>query len=249
MTRLDKYLSQSGELSRSEAARAIRAGKATVGGTVVRDPAAHLPDGCEVCLDGKPIFDSSLQYYMLNKPSGVLTAARDKRARTVMSLVPSALLKRGVLPVGRLDKDTTGLLLLTNDGALAHALLSPKRHVWKRYLLTVTGRLTESDALAFQSGVPLKDFTAKPARLTIIEAGEDESRAEAELREGKFHQVKRMCLALGHEVLSLKRVAFGSLTLDDKLPEGGWRALNGDELDALRRCAEAGESEADKPNG
>lgn len=249
MTRLDKYLSQSGEYSRSEAARAVRSGRATLDGTVVRDPAAHVPQGCEIRLDGQVVHDRSMQYYMLNKPAGVLTAARDSRAATVMSLVPPALLRRGVLPVGRLDKDTTGLLLLTNDGALAHALLSPKRHVWKRYLLTVTGRLTQDDVRSFLEGVPLKDFTAKPARLAIIEAADNESRAEVELREGKFHQIKRMCLARGHEVLALKRVAFGSLELDAALAEGGWRELTGDETEALRRCARADESEAEHPDG
>lgn len=243
MTRLDKYLSLSGELSRSEAARAVRSGRVLVNGAPARDPATHIDADSEVLMDGQPVRDSSLQYYMLNKPSGVLTAARDKRAPTVMSLVPPALSRRGVLPVGRLDKDTTGLLLLTNDGVLAHELLSPKRHVWKRYLLTVCGRLTEADADAFETGIELGDFTSKPAKLIILDAGDEESRAEAVLREGKFHQVKRMCAALGHEVLSLRRVAFGSLTLDASLPEGGWRELNDSEISALRLCARPDESE------
>ncbi len=245
MIRLDKYLSQSGELSRSEAARAVRAGAVLVDGKIVRDPAAHIEPTCDVRLNGAAVKDSAFQYFMLNKPAGVLTAARDSRAQTVMSLVPEALLKRDVLPVGRLDKDTTGLLLLTNDGALAHELLSPKKHVWKRYELTVSGKLLDADAQAFENGIPLGDFTSKPAKLRIIEAGDTESRAEAELREGKFHQVKRMCLALGHEVLKLSRVTFGSLELDERLPEGGYRELTEAEVDALKRCVRP---EDDKEN-
>lgn len=237
--RLDRFLSQGGELSRSEAARAVRSGAVQVDGNPACDPAAHIEPSAEVRLNGLVVKDSALQYYMLNKPAGVLTAARDSRAKTVMSLVPPRLLKRGVLPVGRLDKDTTGLLLLTNDGALAHELLSPKRHVWKRYAVTVSGRLLNKDAEAFEAGIPLDDFTAKPARLIITEADDGESRAEVELREGKFHQVKRMCLAIGHEVLKLRRVAFGSLELDESLPEGGWRELTEAEVEALRRCARA----------
>lgn len=237
MTRLDKYLSQSGELSRSEAARAIRAGAVRVDGAIASDPAMKLAPGSEVTLSGQPVADSALQYYMLHKPAGVLTAARDSRAATVMELVPPALLKRGVLPVGRLDKDTTGLLLLTNDGALAHDLLSPKRHVWKRYRMTVSGRLTDEDVLAFAQGVPLKDFTALPATLRVLEANDGESRAEVEIREGKYHQIKRMCLARGHEVLALSRVSFGTLVLDTALAPGEYRALTTDELDSLKQCA------------
>ena len=136
--RLDKYLAQSGERTRSQAVRAIRDGLARINGTTVRDPAAKVGEGDEVTLAGEPVYDEALQYYMLHKPAGVLTAARDGRAQTVMDLVHPALLHRRVLPVGRLDKDTTGILILTNDGALAHALLAPGRHVWKRYVACVT---------------------------------------------------------------------------------------------------------------
>lgn len=147
--RLDKYLAQSGERTRSQAVRAIRDGLARINGTTVRDPAAKVGEGDEVTLAGEPVYDEALQYYMLHKPAGVLTAARDGRAQTVMDLVPPALLHRRVLPVGRLDKDTTGILILTNDGALAHALLAPGRHVWKRYVACVTGRLDGEDTAAF----------------------------------------------------------------------------------------------------
>lgn len=239
--RLDKYLAQSGEYTRSEAARLIKGGRVWVSGQPVRDNGAQVQPGDDVRLNGETVGDSRCQYYMLHKPAGVLTAARDRSAPTVMDLVPDSLLRRKVLPVGRLDKDTTGLLLLTNDGELAHRLLSPKRHVWKSYLATVTGRLDEGDVSAFEAGVPLSDFTAMPAGLRILQAGEDESRAVVELREGKFHQVKRMFLALGHEVTALHRAAFGSLTLPDELPVGECRPLSGEELAQLMHSVALGE--------
>lgn len=234
--RLDKYLAQSGERTRSECARAVRAGLVCVNGAPVRDPAAKVAQGDCVTLCGEAVRDSAQQYFMLYKPAGVLTAARDSRAPTVMDLVPQALSRRRVLPVGRLDKDTTGLLLLTNDGALAHALLDPKRHVWKRYVARVTGRLTQRDADAFAAGLPLGDFTARPAELRILRADEHESEAAVEVREGKFHQVKRMFLACGHEVLALHRAAFGPLELGDELAPGGLRELTAQEV---RMLAEA----------
>ena len=193
-----------------------------------------MGEGDEVTLAGAPVYDEALQYYMLHKPAGVLTAARDGRAQTVMDLVPPALLRRRVLPVGRLDKDTTGLLLLTNDGALAHALLAPGRHVWKRYVARVNGRLDEADAAAFAAGVPLSDFTALPAALTILRADETESLAAVEVREGKYHQIKRMFSARGHEVVALHRASFGPLALPEELPPGGLRRLAPGEVAALR---------------
>lgn len=235
--RLDRYLALSGERTRSEAVRAVRAGQVRVNGAPAGDPGLKLASGDEVTLAGVPVPDCSFQYYMLHKPAGVLTAARDSRAGTVMDLVPEALLRRRVLPVGRLDKDTTGLLVLTNDGALAHALLDPKRHVWKRYIARVSGRLDEADAEAFAAGVALDGFVAKPASLVILRAGEAESLAEVELREGKFHQVKRMFLARGHEVQALHRAAFGPLTLPDGLPPGGFCELSAAQVRLLKAAA------------
>lgn len=235
--RLDKYLAQSGERTRSQAVRAVRDGLAQINGMTVRDPAAKVGEGDEVTLAGQPVRDSALQYYMFHKPAGVLTAARDGRAQTVMDLVPPALLRRRVLPVGRLDKDTTGLLLLTNDGALAHALLAPGRHVWKRYVACATGQLDEEDIAAFAAGVPLSDFTALPASLTILCTDENESKAAVEVREGKYHQVKRMFSARGHEVIALHRASFGPLLLPEDLPPGGLRELSPSEVSALRVAA------------
>ena len=239
--RLDKFLAQSGERTRSEAVRAVRAGQVRVNGVPARDPAMKVQEDDEVTLAGTVIGDESLQYYLLYKPSGILTAARDSHAQTVMDLLPEALSRRKVLPVGRLDKDTTGLLLLTNDGALAHSLLDPKRHVWKRYIATVEGTLDAEDALAFEAGVELSDFTAKPARLTILEAGETQSRAEVEVREGKFHQVKRMFGARGHEVTALHRAAFGPLTLPKGMQPGDFVRLTDEQLSALRSAIQAQE--------
>ena len=239
--RLDKFLAQSGERTRSEAVRAVRAGQVRVNGQPVRDPAMKVQETDEVTLAGAVVGDESLQYYLLYKPSGVLTAARDSRAQTVMDLLPEALSRRKVLPVGRLDKDTTGLLLLTNDGALAHSLLDPKRHVWKRYIATVEGQLDAADVQAFENGVELSDFTAKPARLTILEAGEQQSRAEVEVREGKFHQVKRMFGARGHEVTALHRAAFGPLTIPEGMQQGDFVRLTDEQLAALRQASQAQE--------
>lgn len=237
--RLDKYLAQSGQRTRSEAVRAVRAGQVRVNGQVLRDPAAKVQEGDEVTLMGEIIGDDALQYFLLYKPSGVLTAARDSRAQTVMDLLPEALSRRKVLPVGRLDKNTTGLLILTNDGALAHSLLNPKRHVWKRYLATVEGRLTEADVLAFEQGIALSDFEAKPAGLTIVEAGDETSIGEVRVREGKFHQVKRMFGSRGHEVLKLHRAAFGPLTLPDGMQPGDYCKLTDEQVQLLRDAVQA----------
>ena len=236
--RLDKLLSQSGEYSRSEAARLLRGGLVQVDGITQRDAACKVdPSRQNITLQGQPVEDVSLQYYLLHKPPGVLTAARDSRAQTVMSLVPGALIRRNVLPVGRLDKDTTGILLLTNDGELAHRLLSPKRHVFKEYHVQVEGNLTDADIAAFQEGVILSDFTALPAKMQILSASPLASHAIVWLAEGKFHQVKRMFAARGHSVLQLHRAAFGPLRLPPELPQSGFRPLTPAELQALQNAA------------
>lgn len=239
LIRLDKLLSQSGERSRSEAAKLVRAGLVQVDGMPARDPAMKVDAvASAVQLEGQPLRDEPYQYYLLHKPAGVLTAARDAHAPTVMDLVPEALRRRDVLPVGRLDKDTTGLLLLTNDGALAHGLLSPQRHVWKSYLATVDGLLTEADVAAFGQGITLSDFTALPAQLAILSADAAQSLARVTVREGKFHQVKRMFMARGFTVLALHREAFGPLRLD--VEAGRCRALTQDEVFALQTAAHRG---------
>lgn len=234
--RLDKLLAQSGERTRSEAARLIRAGRVSVDGVTAASPADKADaEHNSVCLDGQRISDSPYQYVMLHKPAGVLTAARDLRAVTVMTLLPEAMRARDVMPVGRLDKDTTGLLLFTNDGGLAHRLLSPRTHVWKEYRVAVDGRLTEEHGALFDRGLELGDFTALPAALRIESAEDAQSRCTVRLREGKYHQVKRMFLKLGLRVTALHRQAFGPLELD--VPPGEYRVLGGEEIKALYLAA------------
>ncbi len=232
LQRLDKLLAQSGERTRSEAVKLIRAGLVCVDGVREKNP-AHKIDAAHsaVTLEGRRIQDTPYQYAVLHKPAGMLTTARDHNAPTVMDLLPTPMRARDVMPVGRLDKDTTGLLLLTSDGTLAHRLLSPKTHVWKEYIATVDGLLTDAHVAAFLQGISLRDFLALPAELRIVSASAQESRAVVRLREGKFHQVKRMFAALGFEVTSLHRQAFGPLRLD--IPLGEYRMLDDTEIDAL----------------
>lgn len=240
MVRLDQYLAASGEHSRSQATHLIRSGLVQVNGIAQRNPGYKLnPEESAITLQGQPVVDQRLQYCMLHKPAGVLTSARDAHAPTVMDLLPPALARRKVLPAGRLDKDTTGLLLLTNDGALAHRLLSPRWHVPKEYHAWVEGCLTDKAVQAFAQGIPLGDFTAMPATLCILQAGASQSLGKVWLEEGKYHQVKRMFAALGHPVLSLHRAAFGPLRLPADLPAGAYRPLTGEELSALRQATES----------
>lgn len=238
VVRLDKFLAQSGERSRSEAGLLLRQGKVRVSGEIVRDPSRKIdPQVDDVLLMGEAVSDAAFQYVLFNKPAGVITAARDARSNTVMALVPEALTKRDVLPVGRLDKDTTGVLLLTNDGELAHRLLSPKRHVTKEYHVTVEGRLTQADVDAFAAGIQLSDFMTKPATMRILEASDAQSKAVLIITEGKFHQVKRMFGARQHPVITLHRAAFGPLSLPEGLAPGACRPVTPQELVLLKQAA------------
>lgn len=236
LSRLDKIISQSGERTRSEAAKLIHAGLVSVDGARVVNPAQKTDTArCVVLFMGQRILDAPYQYAMLHKPAGVLTAARDRKAETVMSLLSQSMRARDVMPVGRLDKDTTGLLLCTSDGLLSHRLLSPETHVWKEYLVTVDGPISEESAAVFARGMPLHDFTALPAELRVLHTSAEESRVVVRLREGKYHQVKRMFLALGLQVTALHRQAFGPLTLD--IPLGTYRTLSDTEIESLYAAA------------
>ena len=246
MMRLDKCLALDGTRTRSEAKRLLRAGLVCVDGVAETNGARQInPDAQAVAVAGERLRVSVYRAYMLHKPAGVLTAASDRRQPTVMGLLPPAFAARDVLPVGRLDKDTTGLLLLTNDGALAHALLSPKRHVPKRYLATVEGRLAESHIAAFAAGIRRGEFEARPARLEIVSAADEGSLARVTVCEGQFHQIKRMFHAIGHEVTALHREAFAGLRLDEALAPGAYRELTDCELAALRRRAVGEPEDAD----
>ena len=238
--RLDRWLAALGEGSRSEVKDWIRGGAAAVNGRVIRDPACSFdPDRDVLSLRGKALDGRVTRHVMMHKPAGVLTAARDPKQRTVMDLLPEVYRGIGCMPVGRLDKDTTGILIFTCDGELNHRLLSPGRHVDKRYRVIAEGRMDTGDVDLFARGIHLSDFDAQPAKLEILRvAGDPETTlAEVTITEGKFHQVKRMFAATGHEVLQLHRRSFGPLEADPDLPEGAWRELTEDELHALRQAA------------
>ena len=234
--RLDKYVSLTGP-SRKQARGLILTGRVAVNGAVSRDCALSVSLDDRVTLDGEMLGAKSELYLMVHKPAGMLTATEDAHGQpTVIDLLPDALKKRGPGPVGRLDKDVTGLVLMTTDGQLAHRLISPKRHVEKVYRAVVSGTPDESDAARFAAGLPLSDFTTMPARLTVVTPG-DEALCEVVVTEGKFHQVKRMFQAVGREVTQLHRLRFGPLVLDETLSPGAWRELTEEELRSLRLTA------------
>ena len=230
--RLDKAVTLSG-LTRAEARKAIAAGRVTVRSERARDPGLHVEPG-EVALDGAGIEAPGEVHLMVNKPAGVLTATEDRRLPTVLELLPEALRRRGPGPVGRLDRDVTGLVLLTTDGQLAHRLISPKWKAEKVYRARCEGRLTEAEVRRFAEGVALSDFVARPAGMAILEAGDEFSVADVTLSEGKFHQVKRMFAAVGHPLTALERWRIGNVVLDAALEPGGFRALTEDEVRGLK---------------
>lgn len=231
--RLDKMLSNLGVASRSECRTLLKAGRIRVGEAIVRDGAMNVQEGAAIFLDGKPLDTRLSRHLMLYKPAGILTAAEDGRQKTVMDLLPGVYRACGCMPVGRLDKDTTGILLLTTDGELAHRLISPGRHVDKVYEATVEGALEAEDVATFAAGIPLKDFTALPAKLELL----DESIGRVTVQEGKYHQVKRMFGARGKPVKTLHRTSFGPLKLDEELLPGTFRELTGEEITALYQAA------------
>ncbi len=189
----------------------------------------------EIRFDGQVLEYEEFVYYMMNKPQGVISATEDSKHRTVLDLLDDIARTKEVFPVGRLDIDTHGLLLLTNDGQLAHALLSPKRHVDKTYLAHVEGIMTQEDVETFVKGIPLKDFTCQPAKLEIVsvDSVKNQSLVRVTIAEGKFHQVKRMVAYCGKEVVDLQRLTMGTLVLDENLEQGEWRRLTKEELEVL----------------
>lgn len=230
MERLDKFLASQSVGSRKEVTALIRQGAVTVNGAVVKNSAQKLnPDTDTVCVAGKPVSYQKYLYIMMNKPAGVLSATEDRRQQTVLDLLPPQLSRRGLFPAGRLDKDTTGLLILTDDGDFAHRMLAPKNHVYKLYEATLARAVTEEDVIAFRNGIPYGENTFAPGNLT----GVGETTARVEIYEGKFHQVKRMFRGVGNEVLTLKRLKIGELWLDDTLPLGEARLLCQEEIDKI----------------
>lgn len=235
--RLDKIIASTGRWSRREVKNLVRQGRVLVDGLPARSPEEKAdPETAEITVNGEVLTYRRYTWIMLNKPAGYLSATEDGRGKTVLDLLPQELQRLGLFPVGRLDKDTEGLLLLTNEGGLAHELLSPRHHVDKVYYTRVAGRLTEEDRQAFASGMTLGGgLVCLPAELEILTAGE-ESEARVTLREGKFHQVKRMLACLGKPVLYLERVQMGNLPLDRDLPRGGFRLLTEEEIGKLKNC-------------
>lgn len=231
MMRLDKYLVHVGLGSRTQVKQFVKLGKITVNGIVVKKSDMSV-DEIKDCImyDNDKLVYTKFVYYMMNKPSGVVSATTDNRDKTVLDLM--TITAKDVFPVGRLDKDTTGLLLLTNDGQLAHDLLSPKKHVDKVYIATVEQPLSAQTIQAFKDGITLADgFVCQSADLVII----DDTTAKVTIREGKFHQVKRMFLACQNRVTTLKRIQMGNLTLDESLALGEYRPLSSKELESLKK--------------
>lgn len=233
MERLDKILAGTGRWSRREVRDLVRAGRVTADGAVVRAAdEKYEREGLDLQVDGERVLAPRYTYLMLHKPAGLVSATEDPRQPTVLELLPGYLCNIGLFPAGRLDKDTEGLLLLTNDGDLAHALLSPRRHVDKVYLVHVDGVLDEHDVKAFEEGMTLADgLVCLPAGL---ELSEEPGVGLVTLREGKYHQVKRMLAARGKPVVYLKRLTMGPLILDEALAAGEWRELTEEELGELK---------------
>lgn len=232
--RLDRFLSEMNLGSRSDLKKEIRRGAVTIDGAVVKDPSVSVLPNSIVTYHGKPVTYSEYQYYIINKPSGVVTATEDKRHQTVIDFLPEGA-RKDIFPVGRLDIDTEGLILLTNNGALSHKMLAPKSHVDKKYYAKIKGVVTEKDVEAFRVGFKYdEDLISLPATLEILGSGPGTSEVYVTIHEGKFHQIKKMFIARGMEVTYLKRVTFGPLELPEELSQGDCRELNKMELETLK---------------
>lgn len=230
MMRIDKLLSHAGFGTRKEVKELLKKKRITVNGNVViKDKTQVQEEIDEICVDGEVLNFQTQTYLMLHKPSGVVSATQDALHPTVMDCI-DVFVGNDMFPVGRLDIDTEGLVLICNDGKLAHRLLSPKHHVDKLYEVEIAHSLSASDIKQLQSGIELEDFTTQPAMVEII----DDTHLYLTIQEGKFHQIKRMMHALSNEVLYLKRIRFGPLSLDETLASGEWRYLSDEEIDTLQ---------------
>ena len=229
--RVDKLLSNVGVASRAELKKYCKQGLISVNGKVINNPGVQVDsENDDVRFNGEKIVYREFVYIMLNKPDGYISATFDKYDPIVLDLIDQSYLVFEPFPVGRLDKDTEGLLVLTNDGQLAHRVLSPKKHVPKTYYAKIQGKVTEEDILAFEKGVILDDgYETMPAQLKILESGE-QSEIELTIHEGKFHQVKRMFESVGKKVVYLKRLSMGKLKLDESLKLGEYRELTEEEV-------------------
>ncbi|WP_456397646.1 pseudouridine synthase [Desulfurobacterium sp.] len=231
--RLDRFLAESGYGTRKEVKQIVKKGIVEINGVPVKNPSFKVdPETDNVTVDGEDVLHINNFYIMLNKPKGYITSTKDKEL-TIMELICDIPRFKSLFPVGRLDKDTTGLLLITNDGELAHRLTHPKWKVPKTYIAIIKGKLSKKEKEKLEIGINLGDFTTKPARVKVLKEGES-SEVEIEIKEGKYHQVKRMFENVGHPVLKLRRIAFGPLKLGD-LPEGEYRFLTDEEVRKLKK--------------
>ena len=235
MDRIDKIIASQGQYSRSEVKKLVKDGRVTLDGKVIKSSDVKAdPDKNDIAIDGKSIGYKKHLYIMLNKPQGVVSATEDTDHTTVIDLVPKELKRDGLFPAGRLDGDTVGFVLITDDGDFAHKILSPKNHIMKTYHATLQRPVTHEDIEAFKNGIELKDGTlCLEAQVRPIEG--NEPMAEIKICEGKYHQVKRMFAALGNKVVFLKRVKMGELTLDATLKEGQCRELTDEELQLIQK--------------
>lgn len=229
--RLDKLIASQGLLSRNDVKNMIKRGDVSVNGSVVKDRSLKVSYEDSIKVKGEPLLQTEFTYIMLNKPKGVVSASEDKRDKTVVDILPDELKRKNLFPAGRLDKDTTGFSLITDDGDFAHRILSPARHVDKTYIATVSDKINFDDAKkAFAEGVVLGDGTVLlSAHLELIE-NEEKQVFKVIIKEGKYHQIKRMFASLGTSVVELKRIAIGGLALDSALQEGEARIITEDEL-------------------
>ena len=228
--RFDKLVADSASLTRSEARKIIKSGAAAADGVIIRDIAKNIDPSASLTVDGQAVSYRQFVYIMLNKPQGVISATEDKRKKTVLDLIGDGYKRFDLSPVGRLDIDTEGFLLLTNDGALAHELLSPSKKVGKTYFVRLEKTLSDAAAAELESGVDIGECVTKPAVVRRI----CENEIELTITEGKFHQIKRMAERVGNRVIYLKRLAYGKLFLDESIPCGGFRELTENELELLK---------------
>ena len=230
LMRLDKYLCSCGTGTRTEVKKIIKSKRVKVNDKIIDKSDFKVDETMTVTLDNKVIEYNQYTYIMLNKPSGYLSATRDNNKDTVIDLLEEKYHKIGLFPAGRLDRDTVGLVILTNDGDFAHNTLSPKKHVPKTYIAHIEGTLPADACEIFNKGVILKDFTCESADLIIEETHNNYTVVRVTIHEGKYHQIKRMFLSLGCKVIYLKRISFGEIELDNNLKEGEYRLLNPEEM-------------------
>ena len=229
LMRLDRYIADSALITRSEATKAIRGGRVTVDGKSARDPSAKIDEkSANICLDGVKLGYTEFRYIMLNKPADTVSTTEENDPKSVMNLLPQEMRRLDMFPCGRLDIDTVGLLIITNDGQTAHALLSPKHHCEKTYRFECLP-LPDGAKELLERGIELKDFTSKPCTVSL----DDETHGEITVTEGKYHQIKRMFHAVDSEITFLERVTFGGIELDRTLARGQWRDLTAEETALL----------------